>query len=61
MVDLPTSHLLPAYPASQVQLKSATTSVQTPFVQGVPEQSSISIIIYRSLNTRFKYFVYFNK
>ena len=42
MVDLPTSHLLPVYPASQVHLKSATKSVQAPLVQGLSEQSSIS-------------------
>ena len=42
LIDLPISHLLPVYPASQVQLKSATKSVQVPLVQGLSEQSSIS-------------------
>ena len=46
--DLPISHLLPVYPASNVQLKSATKSVQVPLVQGLSEQSSIST------NQRFK-------
>ena len=48
IIDLPISHLLPVYPASHVQLKSATKSVQVPLVQGLSEQSSIST------NQRFK-------
>ena len=39
---LPTSHLLPVYPASQVQLKLSTRSVQVPLLHGLSEQSSIS-------------------